>query len=160
LAMLRVEDLNPKARSLVVRQGKGGDDRIALFGREAAEALAEYLGDRQTGRVFLSEPRQQRGGVTRGRGGDWWGQWAERDDTGKLVKRSVRLGDYDIPNRERAREALSTFLAGRIPNNRQTAPDSLTARSIHRIILEIAKRAGVEGMHPHVLRHSMATHCL
>jgi integrase/recombinase XerC len=160
LAMLRVPDVNLKALSVVVRQGKGGDDRLALFGRKAAEALREYLGQRQTGRVFLSEPQQQRGGITRGKGGDWWGQWRERDATGKLVMRSVRLGNYDIPNRERAREALSSLLAGRIATNYRRSPESLTARSIHRIIVAIAKRAGIEVMHPHVLRHSMATHCL
>jgi len=160
LAMLRVEDVNLQAGSLVVRHGKGGDDRLALFGRKAAEALTEYLGDRQTGRVFRSEPRQQRGGVFRDRYGTWWGQWRERDGSGKLVMRSVRLGDYEIRTREQAHEMLTKFLANKLQDNHRGSPRSLTARSIHRIIVAIAKRAGIEGMHPHVLRHSCATHCL
>src|SRR5262249_8215304 len=59
LANLRVEDIDLNARSLIVRQGKGGDDRLALFGRAAAEALSEYIGDRKSGAVFRSQPRQQ-----------------------------------------------------------------------------------------------------
>jgi integrase/recombinase XerD len=45
LAHLNVEDLNLRARSLIVRRGKGGNDRIGLFGKRAAEALREYLGN-------------------------------------------------------------------------------------------------------------------
>ena len=161
LANLRVEDVNLKARSLTVRQGKGGNDRIALFGRPAAEALRDYIGERFTGRLFLSQPRHQRGGITRDKCAAWWGQWRERDDNGKLVMRSIRLGDYDIPTRERAREALSSFLASRMPrNSHRYHRESLTARTIYRIIVSAAKRAGIVGVHPHILRHSCATHCL
>ena len=36
----------------------------------------------------------------------------------------------------------------------------LTVRTIHRIVTALAKRAGLEGVTPHVLRHSCATHLL
>ncbi len=52
LANLRIEDLDLRARSLIVREGKGGNDRLALFGRPAAAALDAYLGDRSSGFVF------------------------------------------------------------------------------------------------------------
>lgn len=55
LAHLRVEDVNVRAGSLTVRQGKGGDDRIALFGRPAAMALRDYVGNRTTGRLLRLE---------------------------------------------------------------------------------------------------------
>jgi site-specific recombinase XerD len=42
LANLQVEDLSLNARSLTVRQGKGGDDRVSSFGRPAAAALCAY----------------------------------------------------------------------------------------------------------------------
>ena len=143
----------------MVRQGKGGNDRLALLGSKAAKALREYLRDRTTGRVFLSARRCQKGGITRGKYGDWWGQWREVDARGKTVTRNVRLGDYDIPTKERAREALNAFLADKLPNSNKSGP-SLTSRSIHRIVVAIARRAGIDGVHPHTLRHSMATHCL
>jgi len=162
LACLRVEDVNIRARSLVVRQGKGGNDRIGLFGRSAADALRAYLGGRTTGSVFQPlPPRRQRGGISRGRFGDWWGYWRETDPSGKRVMRTVRLGDYDLPTKERARLTLDAFLAHKLPQDEPEAPQrGLTTRQIHRIIARTARRAGIGHVHPHVLRHSMATHCL
>jgi len=157
LASLRVEDVNLRARSLIVRQGKGGNDRIGLFGKSAADALRAYLGDRAKGFVFQPlPPRQQRGGVSRGRYGAWRGFW--RDENGM---HSVRLGDYEIPDRERARLALDAYLKDKLPHDKAEAPQRrLTTRQIWRIIAGAAKRAGIGHVHPHVLRHSCATHCL
>ncbi len=55
LAKLRFEDIDFRGRSLTVRDGKGegGKDRVTLFGRFAAAALREYLGERSSGFVFL-----------------------------------------------------------------------------------------------------------
>jgi site-specific recombinase XerD len=164
LAHLNVEDLNLSARSLIVRRGKGGDDRIGLFGKQAAAALREYLGERQSGPLFVAQPRihTQQGGVTRGKYGDWWGQWRELDATGeKRVLKSIRLGDYEIGTRERAREALKTYLAYKLKPYIRPAPTRrVVVMSLYRDIVRVAKRAGISGMHPHVLRHSCATHCL
>jgi integrase/recombinase XerD len=159
LAHLRVEDLNLRARSLIVRMGKGGNDRIALFGCPAAAALRDYVGNRTGGRLFLQHPRHQRGGVSRDRWHIWYGQWREADENGKRVTRTVRLGDYEIPNRERARIALDTYLKDKLP---EKAPDTkpLGKKGVYRVIVTAAKRAGLTGVHPHVLRHSCATHCL
>jgi site-specific recombinase XerD len=158
LANLRVEDVNLRARSVIVREGKGGEDRIGLFGTPAATALRDYLGNRTSGRLFLQHPRRQRGGITRQRG-VWRGWWGETGESGKRVVRSVRLGDYDIPNKERARIALDAYLAGKLPVR---APDKkpLGKKGIYRVIVAAAKRASITGVHPHVLRHSCATHCL
>ncbi len=162
LANLRIEDVNVRARSLIVRQGKGGDDRIALFGRPAAAALREYIGNRINGRLFLQHPRHQRGGVFMDRQYHiWFGQWREKDGNGKRVMRTIRLGDYEIPNRERAREALDTYLdlKGKLP---EKEPDTLPLgkMGVYRMIVQTARRAGITGVHPHILRHSMATHCI
>ena len=160
LANLRIEDINVNARSLIVRQGKGGNDRIALFGRPAADALRNYIGNRMSGRLFLQHPHRQRGGVWFDkRWHTWTGCWRETDDNGKRVKRTVKLGDYDIPNKERARIALDAYLAGKLPEGE---PDDkpLGKMGVYRAIVAAAKRAGIAGVHPHVLRHSCATHCL
>jgi site-specific recombinase XerD len=161
LAHLRVEDINLRARSLVVRQGKGGDDRIALFGRPAAAALHANIGDRMSGRLFLQHPRHQRGSVRRDQWGTWRGWWRETDDNGKRVMRTVRLGDYDLPTKERARLALDAYLrnTNKLP---EKEPDTkpLGTKGVYRVIVQIARRAGVADVHPHTFRHSMATHCL
>lgn len=161
LANLRVEDVNLKARSLIVIEGKWGNDRVGLFGRPAAAALREYIGDRTTGYLFVQQPRRQRGSVWRGQYGIWFGQWRETDKTGKRVMRTVRLGDYELSTKERARDALDTYLAHKLPQEQQEASQRrLTTHTLYRIIVKVAKRAGLTGVHPHTLRHSMATHCL
>lgn len=154
LANLRVEDVDLRARTLIVRQGKGGNDRVALFGRPAAAMLHAYLGKRSTGPLFLQHPRQQRGGVTRDKYGAWWGKWREGGHM-----HSVRLGDYELPNDERARAALDAILADKLPPRR---PDEkrMGKKGVYRVIVQTAKRAGISGVHPHILRHSCATHCL
>jgi site-specific recombinase XerD len=159
LANLRIEDVNLKARSLIVRQGKGGKDRLALFGRPAATALRDYLGKRITGRLFLQHPHHQRGGITKSRWGAWRGQWREADDNGKRVMRTVRLGGYEIPTKERARAALDAYLKDKLPKE---GPDTepLGKKGVYRVIVAAAKQAGIAGVHPHILRHSCASHCL
>ena len=37
---------------------------------------------------------------------------------------------------------------------------SLTVRTVHRIVGKLAERSGLDGVTPHVLRHSCATHLL
>jgi site-specific recombinase XerD len=53
ISSLRLEDL--KTDTLMVRRGKGGRDRRAFFGSRAAAAVAEYVGPRRAGPVFLNE---------------------------------------------------------------------------------------------------------
>lgn len=159
LSNLRIEDVNLRGGSLIVRQGKGGNDRLALFGSKAAAALREYIGDRISGRLFLQHPRHQRGGVWLDkRYHIWFGQWRETDDRGKRVMRTVRLGDYDL-SKEDAREALEAYLADKLPTDE---PDvkPLGLKGIHRVVVAAAKRAGLTLVSPHTLRHSVATHLL
>jgi integrase/recombinase XerC len=163
LANLRLEDVNLRARSLTVREGKGGNDRVGLFGRPAARALRAYLGDRTTGFVFQAEPRRrQQGGVWRDKYSTWFGQWREANRGGKRVMRTVRLGDYELPTKERAREALDDFLPNKLPPSKKVSPERrLTPRSIRRMIVKVAKRAEIKKrVGPHTFRHTFATHLL
>jgi site-specific recombinase XerD len=160
LANLHLEDIDLKAGSLIVRQGKGGNDRLGLFGRPAAAALRDYLGNRTTGRLFLQHPLSQRGGVWWDRRKHiWFGQWREMGDNGKRVVRTVRLGDYDLPTKERAREALDAYLKGKL-SGKEPDTKPLGTMGVYRAIVKTAKRAGITGVTPHTLRHSCATHCM
>jgi site-specific recombinase XerD len=160
LRSLNVEDVNLEARSLFVRRGKGDKDRLGLFGQKAAAALKAYLGDRKSGPLFLAQRHIQQGGVSRDRYGTWWGQWRDRSGDGKVKMRSVRLGDYELPTKERAREALNQYLNREKISRANRSPQRMVVRSIYRVIVNTAKRAGISGVHPHILRHSCATHCL
>jgi site-specific recombinase XerD len=161
LANLRVEDVNLESRTLIVREGKGGSDRLALFGQKAADALRNHLGARTTGHVF--QPLQAGGGVSRDRHGAWRGYWYERDANGWRKVKSVRLGDYELPTVARAREALRHYLERNVDPRHFQIPAKdrkLSDKQIERIIKQAARRAGLKDIHPHVLRHSCATHCL
>lgn len=94
LVGMRIENLDFAERSVRVL-GKGAKERVALFGRKAAEALREHLGARSSGFVFESKP-------------------------GK----------------------------------------AMDPRWAYQIVRRVAQRASLNGVHPHTLRHSFATHLL
>jgi site-specific recombinase XerD len=157
---MNVEDICLPARSATVRRGKGDKDRIVLFGRPAAKALKTYLNGRDKGPLFLTEPVIQKGGVSRDRWGAWRGFWRERDGAGKSAMRSVRLGDYELPTKERAQAALEAFLT-RLPRQQHGREQKrLGKKDVWRVVVNTAMRAGLGHITTHQLRHSFATHCI
>jgi len=159
LSNMNVEDVRMTARSATVRRGKGGKDRIVLFGRPAAHALAVYLQGRRAGPLFLTEHRIQKGGVSRDEWGVWRGYWRETDEEGRTKMQSVRLGDYELPSKERAQIALQAYLFQR-GLHRVKYQSRLSKRDIQRIVVETGMRAGLGHVTAHQLRHSFATHCV
>lgn len=54
LVNLEVQDLNPKEAVLLIRFGKGGKERLVPISHTLAADLAEYIGNRKSGPLFLS----------------------------------------------------------------------------------------------------------
>lgn len=157
----RVENINRSDRTLKV-MGKGQKERIVLFGKTTAAALEDYLEDRRTGALFLSEepgkgPRTQRGSVSRDRLGTWRGYWRETDSAGKRTMKSIRLGDYELRTREQAQAALARHLKENSVTHSFDPGRGIDARSARRVIRELGVKAGLGRVYPHMLRHSMAT---
>ncbi len=152
----RVENIQWGERVVKVL-GKGQKERLAIFGGKTAESLWTYLHGRETGPLFREERPEQEGGVWMDRKSHtWFGQWRESDHDGNRVMRTVRLGDYEIPTKERAQEVLATLLAGKLqPAKQNTAP--ITADSVRRILRDLGVKAGLGRVHPHMIRHSFAT---
>src|SRR6266850_848517 len=136
----RMENINWNERTVRVI-GKGDKERLVPLSKLVVQSLKSYLGQRNTGAVFLSEEKGfgrniQQGGVSRTQWGAWRGYWYETDDNGKRVQRSVRLGHYraqctlrlrhrtvrledpELQTREQAQAALAKHLDGKSLANR------------------------------------------
>jgi site-specific recombinase XerD len=169
----RIENIDWHVGTIMVL-GKGNKERLAPIGSRAVESLRQYLGERKSGPIFVSEengfaPRIQQGGVSRDRYGTWRGYWRETDaNTGKRRMLSVRIGDYELRTKEQARAALTKYLDRKVlgnpvaeiqqPREHRTPLD---ARSISRILRILGVKAEIsQKITPHLIRHSFATHLL
>jgi site-specific recombinase XerD len=177
---MRVEDVDWNQRVIRVI-GKGDKERPVPMTPLAAKTLKAYLGDRVSGPIFLSREVAQRGGLQL-QGRSWIGFYREtvRDSRGRMARRlrgrslgvicrsSCKDGRASklptISTRAAAQSALGRLLRA-LPA--ETLKSSLTGRvrplgprELARILKEISLRAGVEGFHPHAMRHSFATHLL
>jgi len=170
LVGMRVEDICWLERTVKV-MGKGRKERLCPLGRKAIAALHAYLNRRTTGLVFLLEEWAHRRKYVGGGGlslqeGRWWiAQWT--DD--KHIRRTKSIGSIDkLPTKEAARKAAARFFASRpelfgpsyIPIGKTMLDEAIRTRTVWRVLNEAAYRVGLGRVHPHMIRHSFATHLL
>jgi len=145
LAGMKVEDINWQKRTVLVL-GKGRQERLVLFGEKAVKALREYLGERTSGLIFLSQRPTQRGSIIR-HNGFWYGSWNQRTNLGSVKELKTR------------REAQARF--GKVLDGRELSRPyparPLNVRDLGRIVSSTGKRAGLGRVFPHMIRHSFAT---
>jgi integrase/recombinase XerC len=154
LVKLRLEDINWATRSIRVHKGKGGKDRIVLFGTYAEKAIRELQAWRSSKTGFLLEALERKGFVTR-RGKSWVGRlYVNR------TQREFRIGTLvELPTKEVARRKFD-LIAAKIAGFQPLAARPYGPRAIEGVCYRLAHRAKLGRVHPHALRRAMATHML
>jgi site-specific recombinase XerD len=172
VAGARIENVDWAGRTVKVL-GKGDKERIVPFGRRTAKSLLKYLEeyfksrDVTTGPLFRAALPEQQGGLQL-QGNRWVAFYRETvilaDGKAKRVLRGRTLG-RGVTTREQASLEARTLVAGlkaQSPGLRHTLDPNapMDTRSIQRILRELGVSAGIGKVHPHMLRHSFATHLL
>jgi site-specific recombinase XerD len=162
LVAVRLENIDFATGVARVKKGKGGKDRIVLFGRKADAALRKMIERRPPVAGFLFEAPARCGCVYKkdiSCGGKTW-TWRGTYYDGESVQRHVRIGaSADLPTREDARRAFERILAVS-PGYRPKPPRPYTDRAIRLMVSHMGIRAGIGRVHPHALRRACATHLL
>jgi integrase/recombinase XerD len=161
LVKLRIEDINWDSRSIRVINGKGGKDRIVLFGSKAAAAIREYVAWRPSRSGYLFEPEAQAGSLSlQKRGPAWYARFYVDGVQHEIRIGKVRNGEFrDLPTREDARLEFQRVVT-EIPGYQLRPAKPYTPMAIRLLLNKLAHRAGIKHVHPHALRRAMAGHML
>lgn len=153
---LRVEELDLRHRTARVT-GKFGKSRVVLMTESAADALRDYVGNRKTGYVFQQDRPPQRGCLA-AYNGAWTARWRDYSKPG-YPKIQRYIGSAHIISFERAKEAFDRLRKEIGPGlSRPKSTEPLTQTAVGTIIRCMGSRAGLSRAHPHMIRHSFATH--
>jgi site-specific recombinase XerD len=154
LVAMRLEDVDFSAGVARVKKGKGGKDRIVLFGRKADNALRRMIEHRPPEAGFLFEARPQIGSLSVIRR-----MWCGRAYL-NAHEREIRIGPVsEFRTQAAARRAFDRILAV-TPGYRPKLARPFTDRAVRLMIARMGVRAGIGKVYPHALRRAFATHML
>jgi integrase/recombinase XerC len=177
---MKIEDIRWPERTVKVL-GKGSKERLVPLEKRAVRLLQDYLNGRTTGPVFLEAEtyaamQLQRGGVSLQNKGTsyatWYVYWRDlKKHNERPVMHGRPIGKLsELPTREDALAAAKKYLEN-IPGALRTTPyvatrtlrspgRGIAARTVGNILKRCAERAAIRHLHPHMIRHSVATHLL
>jgi len=148
---LKVQDVDFRNRRIKVCSK--GKERVVYFGKQAANALKFYLGNRTNGPLFLDDFPVQRGQLVRS-GRIWQARW--RQYPGR-IHHTKYLGN---PAKMSYRTATVKFqrLMGTVNLCRER--HGITACVIQSVVQRAGEKIGMPKSCPRMIRHSFATHLL
>jgi site-specific recombinase XerD len=154
---LRVETIDFRGRKFKV--GSKRKDRFVYFGAHAAKALCLYLNGRRTGYLFQDKIDPQQGYITFNKT-TWIGSWKDyRPGQRRGTKHTKSLGKRSEVSYSTAQRRFTRFLKS-IDLVRYKRDRPMNRSSLSSVVRELARRAGIGKVSPHVIRHSFATHLL
>lgn len=166
LRSLRIENIDWKTRCARII-GKGDRERLVPLNRRAVEAMRDIIGIREKGFVFQRTRRAHGSGCIQAIQGYWRFCYAQKvvlDGEEVPVPKIKCLGSVAKLTREEATalaEKFASELLGRqLPPQQAYVPlMPLARRALWSIVRRVGLRAGLQ-IHPHLMRHSFATHLL
>jgi site-specific recombinase XerC len=170
LINLRIEDIQWETNgshlsSIRVHRGKGGKDRVVLFGRKAAIAIRAYQRVCPSTSGFLFESPARIGSVY-----CCGGRWLAKFYVDK-IERCITIfprpigrsrADAPVPKSHSREEAKREFdrITSQIPGFHPIAARRYTPEAIRNVLHRLAHRVGLKRVHPHALRRAFASHLL
>jgi site-specific recombinase XerD len=172
LCGMKIEDVHWSERTVKVL-GKGQKERLVPLGSKAINALQDYLGERKAGPIFLSREarvsvsRGQRGGLSLDTRAAHWTMFWRTGEKGNWKLHGRTIGNVrQFPTRELARAEVDrrmTAIPASVKGPRAFQVKARHSGALHsgqvsKIVSKAAWRAGIQHVHPHMIRHTFATH--
>jgi site-specific recombinase XerD len=152
---LKIEDLNFAEKTARVT-GKYDKTRDVLLTDSAVQALRVYVGIRERGFVFQPWWMDQHPYLSNVRG-RWYGTWRDYRSARRYKENSLYLGRVDSMSRTAAMARFEVQLK-KINRDRPVFDRPLSNPSVCKAVREVGKRAGLNQVHPQMLRRAFATH--